>query len=587
MNTKLRIFALLLTAAMLFSLAACGSSSESTETETEEEEEVTEEDTEAEEETAEEETAEEAEEDSEEAEDSDAETDSDDTAEEADAEETATSSVIYPIEGDYTFTMTSVTRLNVSEALGDDDYSVTMGYAALQEATGITIEFEMYSETVYLETLNLRLASQDYPDMFSQTIGSYDSKVQSAIEEEIIIDLQDYLEYAPDWAAILESDEDYYNGIVNGDGSIGKIVNRTVGKITQMGLLRGDWLDELGLDSPTTIDELTEVLRAFHETYDTANTLLINSDLSSAAAYGFNFSGSGFDMVSMQLTEPDSDELICSLATESFMEYLEYLASLYAEGLITDDFLSISKENGNWESAYYGSETGVWMDDCKYCDTAYAAFAEDESWVAEAFVLSGEDYHMNSTSNVGITFVAISTACEYPEIAMQFLNYGFTETGRQLVAYGIEGETYTVDDDGNISYTDLILDNEEGYSYDQATVLYLVSNWMPYDAEERSLTITYTEPAIVAINLWTDEGGDDSMMLPAGFSLSSDEEIEISTLSSDPLTHLSSIAPAVVVGQATIDDYRAAVEEAYAMGLEEITEIYQNAYDSYLAGLET
>lgn len=571
---KKRVLAALLAAMLLLSLAACGgTSSESESTQTEQTE------------TQGTESAQSAEADAESGEQpsGEAQEEASETAQEETTEEAqAASSVSYPIEGDYTFTMTSVTRMNVAEALGDDDYSVTLTYAALAEATGVEIQFEMLSETTYLETLNLRLASQDYPDMFSQTVGSYDSNLQSAIEQEIIIDMADYLEYAPDWAALLESDEDYYNAIVNGDGSLGKIANKALGKITQMGYVRGDWLEELGLESPTTLEELTDVLRAFKEHYNTTNTLLINSDLNSPAEFAFNFTAMGFKMLSFQLTEPGSEEVICGLATDAYVDYLEYLHSLYAEGLITDDFLNISKENGNFESAFYSGEAGAWTDDCKFADTAYAAMASDPDWVAQPFVFSGEDYHMTNPTVAGLTTISISTACEAPEAAMQFLNYGFTEEGRMLIAYGVEGETYTIDEAGNISYTDLILNNPEGYTYDQATVMYLASNWMPYEAEERSLSITYTEPAVDAINLWTDEGGDSAMTIPAAAALTADEMIQVFQLSSDVLTHLSTVAPAVIVGSATADDYRAAVEQANDMGLAEITAIYQAAYDRYL-----
>ena len=111
------------------------------------------------------------------------------------AEETASyESIEYPIEGDHSFTMTSVKRMNVAEALGDKDYSSTISYAALEEATGVHIDFEMLAETSYEETLNLRMASQDYPDIFSQSVASYQQKLEKAIDEDILIDFNDYLE---------------------------------------------------------------------------------------------------------------------------------------------------------------------------------------------------------------------------------------------------------------------------------------------------------------------------------------------------------------------------------------------------------
>lgn len=325
--------------------------------------------------------------------------DDEEAGDEAPAAEETDSSVEYPIPGDHSFTMTSVTRMNVAEALGENDYSVTPSYDALVENTGVSIDFEMLSETTYLETLNLRLASEDYPDLFSQTVGSYDSKLQSAVETDILVDLRDYLDYAPDWARLLDTDE---------------------------------------------------------------------------------------------------------------------------------------------------------------------------------------DYHMVQKSNVGLTTAYISTACPEPEVAMQFLNYGFTEEGRALVAYGIEDLTYTVDGDGNISYTDLLLNNPDGYTYDQAIVCCLASNWMPYEAEERSLNVQYTQPAVDAINLWTDNGGDSSMTIPTAAAPTGDDMLKVFELASDVLTHLSTVAPSVIMGTATGDDYRAAIEQCQGMGLEEITEIYQNAYNEYI-----
>ena len=563
---KTKLLALLLAAMMLLSLCACGNDAKSSGA--------------AEPSAAAEETPAQA------PADDDAET----PAAPADAEESTAEqegsygTIEYPIPGDHTFSMTSVTRMNVADALGEDDYSVTLSYAALAEATGVNIEFEMLPETSYLDTLNLRIASEEFPDMFSQTVGSYDSKLQSAVETEILVDLRDYLDHAPDWARVLDSNKDYYDAVVNGDGSLAVVAGTELGKTTQMGLVRGDWLEEQNLKAPTTLDELTEVLKVFKEKYNTPNALLINSDLDSAAEFAFNFTAMGFKMVNFQLTEPGSTKVVCGHATDAYVDYLEYLHALYEDGLITDDFLSTSKENGNWESSFYSGKCGVWQDDCKFADTAYAAMADTPDWRAEPFAFSGEDYHMMSTNAKSLTTAYISTSCDEPEAAMEFLNYGFTEEGRALVAYGVEGETYTVDNDGNISYTDVILNNPDGLTYDQATVCYLVSNWMPGEAEERSLSIKYTPAAVDAINLWSDKGGDGSMTIPTAAQPTGDDMLKVFDLAGDVLTHLSEVAPKVILGDATGDDYRAAVEECKDMGLTEMTEIYQAAYDDYLAG---
>lgn len=114
----------------------------------------------------------------------------------------------------------------------------------------------MLAETSYEEALNLRMASQDSPDIFSQSVASYQQKLEKAI------------------------------------------------------------------------DEMTDVLRAFKDKYGTTNALLINSDLDSAAEYGLNFSAQGFKMLSFQLKGPGSTEVIAGVATEEYVDYLEYLHGL-------------------------------------------------------------------------------------------------------------------------------------------------------------------------------------------------------------------------------------------------------------------
>lgn len=495
------------------------------------------------------------------------------------------STISYPLDGDYTFTMDTIIRNNTAQALGEDSIAVTDGYKAIAEATGVNIEFNMLPETSYQQTMTLSIAAQDYPDLFNQSVGTYDSNLQGAIEDGVLIDMMEYAEeYAPDWYAAYLSDGNYAASLTNSDGSVAKICNKTLPVVTQQALIRGDWLDALDLEAPTDLDSLTDVLRAFKSEYNTTNALLINSDLDSAAEFAFNFSAMGFKMLNFQLKEPGSNEVIAGVATDEYIEYLLYLHSLYEEGLITDDFMSISKENGNWESSYYGGECGVWQDDCKYADAAYAQFADDPNWDAVPFIFSDREYHMAQSMTAGLTSMHISTTCPDPEIAMSFLNYGFTDEGGALVAFGTEGTTYVENDDGSLSYCDIITNNPDGLSYDQAVVLYLSSNWMPYEADQRSLSLSYTEDAVEAIDLWTSYG-DDAMSMPTAATLTGDEMTEVFEICGDTLTSLSSIAPGVIVGQYSEEDYREQLDACFnGMNLDRVTEIYQGAYDRYMAG---
>ena len=500
------------------------------------------------------------------------------------AEVTPAVTIEYPIPGEHTFTMVSVLRMNAAEAMGDKTYSDTPPHEAMKEATGVSIDFNLLGESTYSEKMNLMMASGDLPDMFGQTVSQYDSNLLGAIEDNILLDMEPLLaDNAPDYKALLDSDPNFAAGVYNTDGSICQFAGRSIPRVSQGLLIRGDWLDDLGLEAPKNFDELTEVLRAFKAEKGASNALLVNFECDSGLAPFFNTSFMGFRAVGYQRVAPDSDELVCSYASEGFIDYLNYLHSLFAEGIITDDFMTTGKEYGNWESSYYSGKCGVWQDDCKYTDPAFRENGSEPTWRAEPFALTDIDVHVTQTMVVAMNGkLFITTACEEPEVAMQYVNYCYTAPGKDLVAFGVEDLTYTKDADGKIAYTDLMTNNPDGMSFDIANVFYTPAQWLPTDQQQQFLDLQYCPEATAAYQLWTEEYGDDSMTIPSACTLDTEEMTEYVNLASDVLTAVTEAASRVVTGDLTEDDYRKTISDLESSGLGRMDDIYAGAYARYM-----
>ncbi|MBE6992067.1 MAG: extracellular solute-binding protein [Ruminococcaceae bacterium] len=517
------------------------------------------------------------------------ETPAEDEAEPAPEAEAPAHTITYPIEGGHVLTMTNVYNPNASRVLGDGDYTLTETYDLLVERTGVEIKFQMLPESTFSTQLDLIIASGDYPDMFGRSIGTADNDLMKAIEDDIVIDMVPLMEeYAPDIYRLFTSDDDWHDALVNSDGTVGKMSGWAMSKTTSGLFLRQDWLDGLGMEVPGTKDELTDMLRAFKSEYDCRNAILVDADLGSGLGDLFNSTAMGFMMLSYQLTAPNSGVVECAYASQGYIDYLMYLNQLYSEGLITDDFLNIHKNVGNLEEQYVMGYSGVWNDDAKYTyANQTAAQAEDPNWSATAFYLDKSDNHVTQTVSGGTTSMTtlyISGCCEYPEVAMQFLNYGFTQEGSDLILLGEEGVSYNILPDGKVEYTEDITNNPDGLTSEQAKYKYLAEPWLPTVQQERVFEMSYTPQVMEAYNIWSSaEGGDDSMIIPREVRLSSTDQSRVFEISSDVVTLFNENAAKVIFGEITVDDYRAVIETANEAGMAEITEIYQKTYDAYMA----
>lgn len=492
--------------------------------------------------------------------------------------------VEYPLDQEYTFTMTATLRNNVLQVLGDDDFSVTSAYRGLAEATGCAIDFNMLGEATAEEKTNIMLASGDMTDFYTG-LGSYGNNLTGAIHDGILFDFVPMLEEcAPDYKALLDADEELAASAYNPDGTMCRFVSQAANIVDKGILIRQDWLDKLGLEVPTNREDLEEILKKFQSDMGATMPILMNFGLETGLSASFNVAYAGMRSMDYQLTEPNGKEVVACFASDNFVDYLVYLNHLYQEGLVIDDFMSTGREFGNWESSYYSGKCGVWSDGFRELDPANRSNADDPDYMVTAFALTDYECHVSERSSAsmnGILF--LTSACQEPELAMKMINYCYTEEGRRNGNYGMEGEGYTLTD-GKVELSEGITNNPNGWSINNALLWYGANQWMPTCADMEYYELTCPEESIAGIEYWTEAYGDKAMKLPTGVSLTTEANSEFNDLASDVLTLFSEGAVRVVTGDLDEAGYRSLIEDANGMGLSRMTELYQEAYDAYLAG---
>ena len=360
---------------------------------------------------------------------------SDAGAESAGGEEASGGSITFPLAE--TMVFTSFSGRNQSYTLPD-----TLAMQEAMSRANINITFDSVLSADLTEKRNLMLASGEYPDMlFKSGIGMGDLTKYGG--QGILIPLEDLVhEYMPNLTAKLD-EIDGWQYLTSPDGHIYSIPEISARGEINLFWLNKKWLDNLSLEEPKSMDDLYEVLKAFKEQDANGNgdpEDEIPFSLTQGDYLGLlKYSGFSYDEGSMCAVI--DGKLTYVPTTDYFSEYVAYLAKLYQEGLLEQTSFT---QGGEQQQA-----TGQSGD-------VYGSF-----WTMGAFLTVGRDndddyvvmtpFHEDTypiITGIKVGTMAITDACEHPEVLMAWADYLYSEEGGILAWMGVEGKTYQVADNG-------------------------------------------------------------------------------------------------------------------------------------------
>jgi putative aldouronate transport system substrate-binding protein len=447
-----------------------------------------------------------------------------------------------------------------------------------QEArTGVHIEYTVCGESVASEVGAIMYAGGDYCDLISGGIVTYTGGFEKGVEDGIYIELNDLIdEYCPNYKAIMEADPDVDK---NGRTDSGMIVAfYQVSDNAQWPwygtLIRGDWLDDLGLEMPETYDELHDVLAAFKSEKGATYPLELGS---SGYGWWYNYlAGCGVTDSWMQ----KDGSVYYSPVEDGYRAYLEIMSSWYSEGLINPDFMSVGLgDNSNIVSGIAGVFCGQYND----CDT-YSSMIDGANVVGmpEPRLNKGDELHVGQVNGrIGSSskWVAISASCSNPELAAQWLDYAYSEEGELLNNYGIENETFVYNENGEPELTELITNNPN-LSLTNAMWRYLDGNsgvrsyiW------ERELQ-TASDAAKACEDTWAHDG---AYMVPDMTTPTADESADQNAIMGDIETYVGEMTLKFITGQAELTDasWQEYCDYIWGLGLQDAVDIEQVVVDRY------
>ena len=454
-------------------------------------------------------------------------------------------------------------------------------FKKLEEATGVKLEITAVSTETSADDFMLRCASNDLTDLIQKGAQNYTGGGTKAIEDDVLVDLLPLLEeYSYNYWNIMQEDPTFYKNVVNDEGMVPMLIGMYADDYyTDQGFwIRKDILDKTGKEIPTTISELDDVLAAFKDLGLTDGLVVLsegNFDLL-ARAYDAN----------NKMVDGKYESRVMS---DNMKDYLKKMNEYYEAGYINVDFVTY-----NWsdtkppEDVIYNDMGGIFNEDVASIAGYYLGTNNPDFEVAPLGQIRVNEGDVLDTGFIGVKAadkysLSMSTQCEKEQLAIQFMDYLFSEEGFILSNYGIEGETYTVEN-GEYQFTDLILNNEQGFDWQLCQSLY-INPGFPCLTDLHAQEMTYNEAQKAAVPTWVAAYDSNEGTTPNSnwLSYTVDESERRADLQTDIETYEEEMRLKFITGQADIDatwdEYCATLIE---MGIEELEEIEAAAIDRYM-----
>ena len=338
---------------------------------------------------------------------------------------------------------------------------------AITEATGVTLDvsYPVASQGDAKEDIALMIANDEYPDMIYAKGSATDLYQAGAL-----IDMTDLIEkYGPNIKKMYGAEMEKLKWSQDDPGiyqlSYAGVNQKT---LTTGGSCQIQWaaLKENDYKYPKTLDEYEKMIKSYLAAHPKTEDGLdmIGITMSASDWHWMITLGNPAGLIAD--ASPDNGQWIIDYeynvhykhVTDEEKEYFKWLCRMYNEGILDPNFATQTDDD---YIAKVASGRVVAITDAEWhysqCEATLVADGKvDQTYVGLPVTLR-EDQVEKALLYQGTTVgwgIGITKSCEDPVRAIKFLDYLCSDEGQILYHWGIEGENYFLDDDGQPYRTD-------------------------------------------------------------------------------------------------------------------------------------
>lgn len=365
-------------------------------------------------------------------------------------------------------TIALLASLVVIPAVAEEMPTITMVYSGdnnppddndiiveLRNRLGVNLQITYVSGGDYATKLNTMMASDTLPDIIMNVSGQ---NLLDLVAAGKLLNWEPYLaEYGQNILAKTDV-EDMKKAPANKDGlyagiSYGAMYHKTLS-------VRKDWLQAVGMEVPTNLDEYYEVMKAFTKNDPDGN----GQDDTYGMAFGMNanfwtgiFAGYGIPMSGWdQAIQLEDGTVTTVMKHPEFLNAMTYLNKLYQEGLVDPDFVNLT--NMQCFEQLWNNKVGV---------LGWEAVGPTNNWYPGRYTFEVDPEPANEFDfitlngksawkiypNYNHASWCINAKCANPEAAVKVVDYmWYSEEGDELCYLGVEGKHFEWVDKANGKY---------------------------------------------------------------------------------------------------------------------------------------
>ena len=490
--------------------------------------------------------------------------------------------VSFPVEDDVTLT---IWKNNIHMVVKNEKDMAC--YKEMEKLTGVKVDMIHPVAGQRTEQFNIMIASQELPDIIMNFDSLYSGGVIKGYNDNVIHELSGLMEKnAPNLNKLYERYPQLKMEASDDQGRIftaPMIRGDSMARTYRGPVIRADYLEKFNLDVPETIDEWYQMLTTFKQ-----NGIDIPFTTTASFLRTESFMGAYGVAPTFFL---DDGKAAFGPYDERYKEYVKTMAKWYSEGLIdseitTNDQKTMDSKVMSFGAGSFigttGNQIGGYLEDMKSQNTDFDLVAAPYPGLVkgEPGIIIQRDPMVQPELGASIT-----TACKYPEIAMAYLDYAYGKEGHKLFNFGIEGESYEMQD-GVPVYTDIVMNNPDGLTVSKAGSLYaLAFTSGPFVQDKYYVQQFYGKPQQQAAGkTWAkdvDKYVEKNTVLLG--TLTPEESEEAAPMLNEINTYANEQFVKWMMGQGDVEtEFESYRDTLKQLGIEKVLQFYQAAYDRYI-----